>query len=250
MSDYRCTGHHANSDACQQENACSCPPVNPCPPACPDNDGEDCSCRRGFVQTLQMLLRTGLSSLVDFQAFAFVTPDFVVGSPLTAPEVASTSYDNLAGTLTGVFSRFTHCACDYIDASGPVYLPITGAVTPTGLTVSRLNLCDLIAVAFEVVEDTTEPVTDNYQTARRMLQGLLQRDRRDVFPPYPDPCENQGCCQWNDTANAGGSVSLIAGPLLLANVVVLGSIGGVMVLANDTDERFYFVCSDDAAIIR
>ena len=184
---------------------------------------------------------------------------------LAAPALTDASYDNLAADLTGTFSRFTHCACDYIDVAGDVVLPDYGA-PDTGLTVSRLNLCDLVAVAFGV----TDTDADNYQTARQLLQSLLQRPRRPggpggpgfpppgppvpgyppyvSYPPYPDPCEEDCCC--SQAPAAGGSVSLVAGPLLVANAAVLGSIAGVMVLANDTAQRFYFVCADDAAILR
>lgn len=245
MNDYLCTGGHRRPE--HQEEAC-CPNENP-QSSCEQEDG-CCPCRYGFVQTLQMLLRTQLSSLVDFQQFAYVTPEFLVGATLVAPTVCTGAYDNLSATLTGAFSRFTHCDCDNIDASGPVALPVVRACT-TGLTVSRLSLCDLLAVVFTVAGDTAELITENYQAARALLQQLLQRRPRrgEDYPPYPDPC-CESCCQCAPDYSVGGTVSLLAGNLLLANATVLGSLGGVMVLANDTQSRFYFVCSQDAVILR
>ena len=262
MNDYLCTGGgrppRPESESCgRPEPPCPpqpCPP--PQPPAGPSSSGDDCGCRRGFVQTLQMLLRTSLSGLVDFQSFGFVTTDFLVGTSLIAPVPADTAYDDL-DALAGTFRRFSHCACDYIDVSGAVAFPQFGAPA-TGQTVSRLNLCDLVAVAFGVVGGTAE----NYQTARQQLQSLLQRPRRPVrgedpflptpslpgpYPPYPDPCDN--CCCGAESS-MGGTVSLLAGQLLVANATVLGSLDGVTVLANDTDQRFYLICSGDAAILR
>ena len=265
MNDYLCTGggrppRPENDACCRPEPPCPQQPVCPQQPPCqqPSQDScDDCGCRRGFVQTLQMLMRTGLSGLVDFGAFAFVTTDLLVGSGLTAPVLADASYDNLAADLTGTFSRFPPCACDYIDVAGDVSLPDYGAPA-TGLTVSRLNLCDLVAVAFGV----TDTAADNYLTARQLLQSLLQRPRRPgrggdpflptpslpgPYPPYPDPCDTC-CCETE--GSMGGTVSLLAGPLLVANATVLGSLDGVMVLANDTAQRFYLVCSADAAILQ
>jgi len=254
MNDYLCTGggrppRPENDDCCRPEPPC--PQQSPCQQPS-QNSGDDCGCRRGFVQTLQMLMRTGLSGLVDFSAFAFVTTDFLVGSSLAVPDLTDASYDNLAATLTGTFSRFSPCACDYIDVAGDVFLPDYGAPA-TGLTVSRLNLCDLVAVAFTA--------TDNYLPARQLLQSLLQRPRRPgrgedpflptpslpgPYPPYPDPC-NSCCCETD--GSMGGTASLLAGPLLVANATVLGSLDGVMVLANDTAQRFYLVCSGDASVL-
>lgn len=243
MNDYLCTG----ANRCPQNSAecCPQPPVPPCPPS---EDGS-CPCRNGYVQTLQMLLRTGLSNLVDFRQFAYVTPDFLVGATLTAPVVSATAYDNLAATLSGVFNGFSLCDCDEIDASGPVTLPAVGEST-TGVSVSRINLCDLLAVAFTVTGTTETEIEDNYQAARSLLQTLLSgRPRRgEDFPPYPDPC-CQNPCQRPDYS-VGGVMSLVAGDLLLANTVALGAMDGVLVLANDTQNRFYLVCREDAIVLR
>lgn len=217
---------------------------------CQNRREERCPCRGGLVQGLQMLLRTGLSSLVDFQAFAFITEDFLVGDSLEAATPAATAYDNLAATLAGSFNRFSPCACDYIDVTGTVYLPTaTAADAVTGLTASRLNLCDISALAFGVVPDTTEPATDNFASARAILQRLLQGPCRPDCPPYPDPCDEAcNCCSGDDFF--GGSVSLVVDGLLLANVSVVGKVGKILVLSNDTDERFYFVCTEKATFIQ
>jgi len=248
MNDYLCTGGNRRPNQgerpdCPNERPQQCCPQNSC-----DDDG--CPCRDGFVQNLQMLLRTGLSSLIDFQQFAYVTPEFLVGATLVAPTVGTGAYDNLSATLTGAFSRFTHCDCDNIDATGPVTLPAVGEST-TGLTVSRLNLCDLLAVVFTVTGDTAELIGENYLEARTLLQNLLQRRGRrgEDYPPYPDPCD-EPCCDSAPEYSVGGTVSLVAGDLLVANATVLGAMEGVLVLANDTLSRFYFVCTADAVIIR
>lgn len=248
MNDYLCTGgqNRPNTDTCACQNQQN--------DICYTTEGQEdpCPCRYGFVQTLQMLLRTGLSSLVDFQSFAFVTPEFLVGATLIEPTVGTGAYDNLSADFTGVFSRFTQCACNDIDASGPVNLPAVGDGT-TGLTVSRLSLCDLLAVAFTVTGDTAETSAANYQAAKALFQTLLQR-RPPIgpdfppYPPYPDPCCTP-CCPGAPDFGLGASTSLIVGNVVIANATVLGQIGGVLVLANDTAERFYFVCGQDAIAV-
>jgi len=275
MNDYFCTGDR------RPENDCGGPPPRPFPR--PDNDGcgrpdhcgcgrpqpddcdrpprpdceerpprrEECPCRAGLVQGLQMLLRTGLSSLVDFQTFAFVTDDYLVGDTLVPATPVATAYDNLGPELAGSFNRFSPCACDYIDVTGTVYLPTAAAAdAATGLTASRLNLCDVSAVVFGVEPDTTEPATDNYQSARRLLQRLLQGPCRPDCPPYPDPCDDMCRCRCDEDDFLGGNVSLVVDGLLLANMAVLGKVGKMLVLANDTAERFYFVCTDKATFIQ
>lgn len=250
MNDYLCTG---TGRIRPEENGC--PPQPPCPPMppMPRPEEEDCACRRGFVQTLQMLLRTELSGLVDFQAFAFVTPEYLVGAALTAPVTTDATYDNLPAALTGAFQRFSPGNCNDIDVTGTVELPEYGAPA-TGLTASRVDLCDLMAVAFDPTGADAAAVTANYQSAKTLLRTLLQPGRRPRppfppgpdYPPYPDPCDC--CCA--PRSSAGGNVSLMAGSLLLANVTILGELDGVTVLANDVEERFYFVCENDAVTIR
>lgn len=280
MSDYFCTGmqrqdnndcrdndrdndrcdHRDNDrDDCRENNRCDRRDNNRCDRCdndrddrrenCRDERREECPCRRGLVQALQTLLRTGLTNLVDFQSFAFVTKHFLVGSPLVCVETGTAAYDNLSDDLTATFSRFTPCACDFIDVTGPVYLPNIEC-PGTGLTISRLNLCDILAVAFGVLGDTDEETAENYQRAKQLLRRFLQPNCCDNCPPFPDPCDERFHCDCEDEHMPGGSTSLIVGDLLVANVTVLGKVGRVLVLANDADQRFYFVCTDKAVFVR
>lgn len=195
----------------------------------------------GLVQALQMLLRSGLSGLVDFQALAFVSDTFLVGSALVQPETTADAYDNLDDALTASFSGFTPCACEYIDVGGTLYLP-QGPGTDTGITVSRLALEDVHAVAFGTAGDA------DYQSARALMSRILHPDScRNACPPYPDPC-----CEPCDPSSpaVGRTVALVVGAVVIVGAVVLGKIGDVLVLANDTDQRFYFVKEDAARVVR
>ena len=46
------------------------------------------------------------------------------------------------------------------------------------------------------------------------------------------------------TRNLSRMATLTAGPLVLQNVTVIGSLGSVLVLADEDTERFYLVCAD------
>ena len=44
-------------------------------------------------------------------------------------------------------------------------------------------------------------------------------------------------------------MSLVAGLLVLNGVTLLGTVGNVLVLANDADNRLYFVCVNSVQFI-
>ena len=44
-------------------------------------------------------------------------------------------------------------------------------------------------------------------------------------------------------------MSLTAGLLALQNVTLLGTVGNVLVLCNDADERLYFVCVNSVQFV-
>ncbi|MBR2080760.1 MAG: hypothetical protein IKC50_05790 [Oscillospiraceae bacterium] len=303
MNDYYCTsGGQGRPPA---------PPM-PAPPRQVESvqqTPEACACRASMVQALQMLLRSGLSSLIDFQSFAFVTEDYVVGANLVRPDTTAAVYDNLSDTLAAAFTGFTACNCNYVDAAGSVFAPtqattaetcllglfeaitanadtttsadlaalIAGLtvlqeqITPgsatlnaalvtaldgalacfvdTGLLASRVSLCALTAVVFEPVGDTEVLQTQNYQAAKALMQNIIRPRCESSCPPYPDPCCDP--CNCSDTNICPGrAVALNAGPLSVSGVTVLGNIGQVLVLTNDTENRFYFVCVDKADFLR
>ncbi|MBQ7566237.1 MAG: hypothetical protein IJT18_03875 [Oscillospiraceae bacterium] len=203
----------------------------------PQTDGAQRS--EGMVQALQMLLRSGLSGLVDFGATAFWSDTFLVGSALVQPTAAA-AYDNLDDTLTASFGGFTPCACEFIDVTGTLYLAV-GAGVETDIPVTRLALEDVDGVAFAAV-------AGDYQSARALMSRILHpASCRDACPPYPDPC-CEPCDP--DFPAVGRTVALVTGPVVIVGAVMLGRIGDVLVLANDTDERFYFIDADKAQIIR
>ena len=62
------------------------------------------------------------------------------------------------------------------------------------------------------------------------------------------PHRHQDCCSVADALTSAAAVrasTVAAGPLVVANSVILGQIGNILVLANSTDNRFYFICVAD-----
>lgn len=301
MNDYYCTSGG--------QGRYPMPPTPPVQQVESARTPEACACRASMVQALQMLLRSGLSSLIDFRAFAFITDDYVVGDNLVRADTTASVYDNLGDAPAAVFTGFTACNCNYVDVAGSIYEPsaattadtcfagLLGAVaenadtaaspqladlvtalaalqeqvTPdsatynealetavnealacfvdTGLLASRVSLCSLAAVVFGPTGSTAAAVSQNYQAAKGLMQNIIHPNCESACPPYPDPCCDP--CNCSDTIFCPGrAVSLNAGPLTVSGATVIGNIGQVLVLANDTQERFYFICTDKADVLR
>ena len=260
---------------CCQPMICCCRPA-PGPKPQPPKVKEGCCCKQSFRAALGLLCDERISSLLDFDTAAFLTGAYTAGAvltPITPPteegeaEAAApaavvptvTPADNL-GAPTGSFRRFAPCSCDLLDISAELY---TAAGTAVGLTAAQVNLCELDAVVIQGAAATAEgDLTADEATARNfrcLRQMLAQR-----LNPCGDPCSPEYCscaCDGRDCCCAAGllatlarnnlsrRVSLAAGLLVLQNVALLGTVGNVLVLANETDRRLYFVCVNSVQFI-
>ncbi len=223
MNNYFCTNDRCAP--CQQPVNCQ-PPQHPC-----------CPCGEDFRKALDLICCPQLRSLVDFSAFAFVTEQFVLGTALVPAPDGTTPSDNLdvpAATYT--------CggdSCETITVSGILYPAITGgeALAPT---VTQAALCQLAAVAFGVT-DVGDGTTANFQTISQTLSQLLRPQRT-----------TECCCSVADaltTAAAVRASTVVAGPLIVQNSTILGQIGSILVMANSTDSRFYFICANSISFL-
>lgn len=255
-------------DCCVSGNQCcqDCRPPRPCPPPplraeeADINCGCGCSCAAGLVGALQLLCDPRFASLIDFAGFTFVTDQFVLGSSLNCPAAETTAYDNLTGPLDAEFVRINTNSCDRLEVSGQIYYPIPVCAEPPvpvdpsrccpfgpGFTASKISLCSIVAVAFTVVPfPTPNGLAEAYQQAKLQFWQALHPGRPPMpsMPARPTPCDST-----EDSISGRRAVSLTAGPLLVANAAVLGSVGDVLVLANDEDSRFYFVCSSTVDLL-
>ena len=218
-----------------------------------ESAGDDvCTCCKASMRAaLRLFCCNAISDLVDFDSFAFISDTNYVGT--TPVTIGTETSDNLGG-FEGSFRRFSPCSCDLLDITGTVY-------TPSGLTVAvtQANLCTLTAIAFELLPAPEETsggcCCEETDLSRfRRVRNLLQR----ALPSMPQPCGEcavqcdctDDCCCTDGVISAlsgaamNNRATLSAGLLSLQNVNVLGSIGSVLVLANETQGRFYFVCAN------
>lgn len=234
---------------CDCSLLCCCKPVKPCPK--PPKVEEGCCCKESFRAALRLLCREELSELLDFDATAFITEAYVAGAGITQTVVVTDPADNLVEPLTASFRRFSPGTCDLLDISGELFAIPTAT---TGLTATQVNLCQLIAVAIDLAETeaegdlTAEQVAArNFRRVRRILSSSISSDdtcgRDDcTCADCEDCCCAAGLLSALSGSNLSRRVTLAAGPLLLNDLTLLGAVGNVLVLANEEDLRFYFLC--------
>lgn len=252
--DHDCPTHGCGQDAvCCQQMICCCHAV-PTPPEPPQVD-EACCCKQSFRAALGLLCDEQISSLLDFDTSAFLTGTYVAGATLETIST-TTPADNLSADLTGSFRRFSPCSCDLLDVDAPV----ANAAGNTVLTATQVPLCQLDAVVLQGAAAEAEgDLTADEVTARNfrcLRQRLSQRlNPCNVCGQGQCHCDDQDCCcaagLLNTLAqnNISRRVSLVAGLLVVAGVTLLGTVGSVLVLANDTDRRLYFVCVNSVQFI-
>lgn len=230
---------------------CCC--CSPAPPPCPPPVTEEgCCCKEAFRGALQLLCRPEISELLNFDAAAFLTDSYAAGAVLTAAVAAAGPADNLSAAPTGTFRRFSPCSLDLLEITASLNT-LTG--TATGLTAAEVNLCELTAVIIQLAAAEAEGDLTPEQVALRNLRRVSRSLSRQLTPcssgcggtacacPVSEDC----CCAAGILSalaenNISRRVSLAAGPLLLGGVTLLGHVGNVLVLVNETDLRFYFVC--------
>ena len=134
--------------------------------------------------------------------------------------------------------------------------------------IGKASLCSLNAIAFEIKkipgtgtgsESTESQTTASYHYTKRLLQRELSSDT----------CTNATCdCNENnrqskDTETCQNSIltellrsnlshkaSIVSGSLALNGVTVLGACNEIIVLANDQQKRFYFICADSIEFLQ
>jgi len=249
------TSKGSGQNGCGCQKACTCNPCpNPCPTPCPPvaDVEEGCCCKQSFRAALQLLCNSQLATLLDFNQAAFVTDTYVAGATINTTPAGTTPADNL-NTMSGSFRRFSPCNCDLLEISALVNTP---PETSTGVTATQVPLCQLTAVALQTAtapasgDITSDQATaNNFQTIQKILSQCLNS--------CSNPCGACACCctcSDDDCCCAAGllstlsqsnlsrRVTLVAGPLVLQGVTLLGTVGNVLVLSNSTNNRIYFVC--------
>lgn len=249
--DHKCD-HKCDCDSCPTDCSqlvCCCHPVTPCPK--PIEVDEGCCCKESFRAALRLLCDDELTDLLDFDMTAFVTNDYTAGAGVTQTVAEEAPADNLTEPLAGTFRRFSPGTCDLLDISAELF---AAPETATNLTVTQVNLCELVAVIIQLAETEAEGELTAEQVAARNFRRVRRILARSLSPN--DACSDDDCtcADCEDCCCAAGllsalsgsnlsrRVSLAAGPLLLNGLTLLGNVGNVLVLANEEALRFYFVC--------
>lgn len=182
------------------------------------------------------------------------------GKPTPTPPCCPSGASDNLGTLSGSFRRFSPCSCDLLDIEAQLY---TAQGKDCSFTASQVSLCQLDAVVIQAASACPEGDLTGPEVTARNFRCLRQRLAQRLNP-CGDPCGQSCCscaCDGRDCCCAAGllstlaqnnlsrRVSLAAGPLLLNNVTLLGTVGNVLVLANDCDNRLYFVCVNSVQFI-
>ena len=179
--------------------------------------------------------------------------------PPVPPCSAGGTSDNL-GSLNGSFRRFAPCSCDLLDIEAQLYTP---GGQGCSFSASQVNLCQLDAVVIQGAAACAEgDLTADEAAARnfRCVRSLLAQR----LSPIGSPCGQAACscaCDGRDCCCAAGllstlaqnnlsrRVSLTAGLLVLRGAQLLGTVGNVLVLANESSSRLYFVCVNSVQFI-
>ena len=236
---------------CERSTDCGCA-VSESVLALDTTNTDACTCcKTSMREALKLLCCNTISDLVDFDAFAFISTTNIVGT--TPSSIGEDEHDNL-GELEGTFRRFSPCNCDLIDIEGTVF-------TPSGPTieVDQASLCALNAIVFELLPAPEETSNGNCceetdLSRFRRVRDLLQQALRDMDHPCGEcvshcDCTDDCCCTRGivkalSNATMNKRTTLSAGLLSLLNVTALGTIGSVLVLGNEDQNRFYFVCAN------
>ena len=226
MNNYFCTNSGRD---------CNCP--QPCPPPQPPQEPFGpmqpcCPCGEDFRRALDLLCSPRLQPLVDFTTFAFVTDFYILGTALETLTAGTVPGDNLTAPAGSYVCGGD--SCEALTVSGLLFPPEVGA-TALEPTVTQVALCRLNAIAFSAAPDTGEGSTTNFQTLSQTLGQLLR-------PKKPKDCENLADALTSAAAIRASTVT--SGPLVVANSTILGQLGDVLVMANSTDSRFYFICAN------
>ena len=208
--------------------------------------GQDCGCNQNcpMARALGLLTNSELTSLVDFDAFFFLTDSLAVGSALGVPSDDDT--DNI-GDPAASLERFAPNSSALVDVDGTAYFAIPGSSDVALDPVEQLNVCALEAVAFDLEElDCTPECPDSvYRWAVRALRNAIEECGGETGGNCP--CGNGGCrCNADmveelSSLNLSRTVTLTVDGLVLSDVTVIGSMDTILILASEEIERIYFV---------
>ena len=171
-----------NGPVCQDadgfETGLSCPGMQP--PA--EKLRKNCCCKKSMIEALKLLCNSELAEIIDFEKFAFLTDNFIVGARLVLFKLGSDDKDNLSN-LDGKFKKFLPCNCDLIEIEGSVAydvpLPLSITDIAEQLVTFINNIIDIIGDQpgiLGTVADVLKEILktfDPFDFSEELLQSIL-----------------------------------------------------------------------------
>lgn len=207
------------------------------------HDRQD-DCDEPMANALQLLGGSTLSSLVDFDAFFFLTDSLAIGSPLGDSQEDET--DNISAPSASL-RRFSPSNCELLDVAGVAYFAVAGTDDVALDPVQQINLPTVEAIAFGLVdlECELECPDSLFRLAARALRRAIREAGGETGSNGGRYRNNGGILEELSTRNLSRSVTLTVGSLVLRNVTFIGSLDGILILGDEDLERFYFVRAED-----
>ncbi|CEQ20685.1 Uncharacterised protein [[Clostridium] sordellii] len=151
------------------ENNCCSPYCNQYYPqnnSTPQPKQVQCCCKLGIKRATEILGADRVRQFINFNAAAFITDFFLVGTELTPLGVN----DNL-GALTGSLEKLNPCVCDLLDISGPLAYP---EVVDEGLIADLAELLGVTIPAITAALNAVLALINNPTTGLTALITALE----------------------------------------------------------------------------
>lgn len=204
-----------------------------------------------MVAALRLLCDQEVSSLVDFDAFFFLTDSIAVGSALTVPTAGE--IDNIADPAASL-QRFSPNDSELLDVSGVGYLAIPGSTDVALDPVEQINIPTLEVVAFGL-EDIECELECPYTVYRLALRALREAIEEAGGSTGNCALDGNGGSNPENLAEAltsrtlSRNVTLTVDYLVLRGVTVIGALGDVLILGSEETQRIYFVDTEHVEAI-
>ncbi|UEL48822.1 CotA family spore coat protein [Terrisporobacter hibernicus] len=228
------------SRPCERHEPHPCPKEDDC--CCKKDEchckKDECCCNKDMKRALKLLFDPSIKYDVDFDEFAFIGKNFLVGTSIDNNDDAK---DNITEPDAKLCS-LDPCHSDFINIEdNDVRYPIP-AYDPEdkdfNINVRRASLCNLDAIVFEYDENPFE--------FEKKLKKLLDDKYPCCCPKNEECCCGEGIFRDIFTPYASHDIKLnfTAGWLACREARVLGRVGNILVLAHKemSEKRIYFVC--------
>lgn len=143
----KCSGFHESKTAAEENEGLSAALTESAENCHRNKKRENCCCKKSMIAALKLLCNSELAELIDFEKFAFLTDNFIVGAKLVLFKKGIEGKDNLSD-LSGSFRRFSPCNCDLIEIAGTAFYDVP---LPVSITDLAEQLSDFITEIIDIL---------------------------------------------------------------------------------------------------